>query len=106
MGGAPRQARQRRLADAPLLEKTIKEFAPQAVIHFAASIQVEESVREPLRYYRNNVANTLSLLDALASNRVNHFVYSSTAAVYGVPEKMPVTRMSPSTLSTPTGPPR
>jgi UDP-glucose 4-epimerase len=83
------------LADAPLLEKTIEEFKPQAVIHFAASIQVEESVREPLRYYRNNVANTLSLLDALAKNRINYFIYSSTAAVYGVPEKMPVDEHEP-----------
>jgi UDP-glucose 4-epimerase len=83
------------LADAPLLEKTIKEFTPQAVIHFAASIQVEESVREPLLYYRNNVANTLTLLDALANNRINYFIYSSTAAVYGVPEKMPVEENEP-----------
>lgn len=83
------------LADAPFLQKTIEEFTPQAVIHFAASIQVEESVREPLRYYRNNVANTLSLLDALANNHVNYFIYSSTAAVYGIPEKMPVDENEP-----------
>ena len=54
------------LADRGLLEKTVKEFRPDAVIHFAASIQVEESVRKPLLYYRNNVANTLNLLESVA----------------------------------------
>lgn len=78
------------LADTPLLNHTIKEFRPDAVIHFAASIQVEESVRKPLLYYRNNVANTLNLLEAMAESGVKYLVYSSTAAVYGIPEKMPV----------------
>ncbi len=78
------------LADPVLLNRTIGEFRPDAVIHFAASIQVEESVRKPLLYYRNNVANTLNLLDAMTENGVEFLVYSSTAAVYGIPEKMPV----------------
>jgi UDP-glucose 4-epimerase len=83
------------LADEALLEKTIKEFSPDAVIHFAAFIQVEESVREPLKYYRNNVGNSLTLLDILRRNGVNNFVYSSTAAVYGQPEKIPVEETVP-----------
>ena len=78
------------LADPILLRRTIRGFRPDAVIHFAASIQVEESVREPLKYYRNNVANTLNLLDAMAESDVRYLVYSSTAAVYGIPDKMPV----------------
>src|SRR5208283_906350 len=78
------------LADPVHLSRTIKEFRPDAVIHFAASIQVEESMREPLKYYRNNVANTLNLLEAMTENDVKYLVYSSTAAVYGIPEKMPV----------------
>ena len=78
------------LADPVFLKRTIGEFRPDAVIHFAASIQVEESVRKPLLYYRNNVANTLNLLDAMAENGVEFLVYSSTAAVYGIPEKIPV----------------
>ena len=83
------------LADRALLEKTVKDFRPDAVIHFAASIQVEESVRKPLLYYRNNVANTLNLLDAVAESGVKHFIYSSTAAVYGIPEKIPVDEGAP-----------
>jgi UDP-glucose 4-epimerase len=83
------------LADAELLDRTVKDFGPSAVIHFAAFIQVEESVREPLKYYRNNVANSLTLLDVLRKNNVSNFVYSSTAAVYGQPEKIPVEETAP-----------
>ena len=83
------------LADEALLERTVQGFSPEAVIHFAAFIQVEESVREPLKYYRNNVANSLTLLDVLRRNEVNNFVYSSTAAVYGSPEKVPVEETAP-----------
>jgi UDP-glucose 4-epimerase len=83
------------LADRGLLEKTVKELGPDAVIHFAASIQVEESVRKPLLYYRNNVANTLNLLESVADSGVKHFIYSSTAAVYGIPEKIPVDEGAP-----------
>ena len=64
-------------------------------MHFAASIQVEESVREPLAYYRNNVVNTLNLLEAMREAGVRHFIYSSTAAVYGIPEKIPVDEQAP-----------
>jgi UDP-glucose 4-epimerase len=83
------------LADRGLLEKTVKELRPDAVIHFAASIQVEESVRKPLLYYRNNMANTLNLLESVADSGVTHFIYSSTAAVYGIPEKIPVDEGAP-----------
>ena len=83
------------LADRGLLETTVKELRPDAVIHFAASIQVEESVRKPLLYYRNNVANTLNLLDSVADNGVKYFIYSSTAAAYGIPEKIPVDEGAP-----------
>jgi len=83
------------LADRGLLEKTVKELGPDAVIHFAASIQVEESVRKPLLYYRNNMANTLNLLESVADSGVKHFIYSSTAAVYGIPEKIPVDEGAP-----------
>ena len=57
------------LADAILLSDTLAAFRPEAVIHFAASIQVEESVREPLKYYRNNVVNTVNLLEAMVRQR-------------------------------------
>jgi UDP-glucose 4-epimerase len=83
------------LEDRLLLERTIADFRPEAVIHFAASIQVEESMREPLLYYRNNVVNSLNLLDALARADVRLFIYSSTAATYGIPEKIPVAETAP-----------
>jgi UDP-glucose 4-epimerase len=83
------------LADEALLDLVMKEFRPDAVIHFAALIQVEESVREPLLYYRNNVCNTLKLLNAMEKNGVRSLIYSSTAAVYGIPDIMPVDEAAP-----------
>jgi len=78
------------LADKDALERAIKAFRPDAVIHFAASIQVEESVRRPLEYYRNNLANTMNLVEVMTGNGVNNLIYSSTAAVYGIPATVPV----------------
>jgi UDP-glucose 4-epimerase len=83
------------LEDRVLLYKTLEEFKPDAIIHFAASIQVEESMREPILYYRNNVSNSLNLLDAAARGGVKLFVYSSTAATYGIPQEMPVVETAP-----------
>ncbi len=72
------------------LSELIKEFKPDAVMHFAASIEVEESVRNPTKYYRNNTVNTLNLLEAMIENGVKFFIFSSTAAVYGIPEEIPI----------------
>jgi len=83
------------LADTKLLNKTLADFKPEAVVHFAAFIQVEESVREPLKYYRNNVINSINLLEAMRENKINKFLYSSTAAVYGIPEIIPVDETAP-----------
>ncbi|MFA5354119.1 MAG: UDP-glucose 4-epimerase GalE, partial [Thermodesulfovibrionales bacterium] len=83
------------LADRPFLERVMREFKPEAVMHFAAFIEVGESVREPLKYYRNNTANTLNLLEAMTVNGVKRLIFSSTAAVYGIPEKVPVDEDSP-----------
>jgi UDP-glucose 4-epimerase len=83
------------LADRGSVTDALAAFRPEAVIHFAASIQVEESVCEPLAYYRNNVANTLNLLEAMRAAGVNRFLYSSTAAVYGIPERIPVDEQAP-----------
>lgn len=91
------------LADAASLDEAIRDFNPDALMHFAASIQVEESVREPLMYYRNNVANTLNLLEAMVNNGIRYLVYSSTAAVYGMPEAMPVTEETPMSPINPYG---
>jgi UDP-glucose 4-epimerase len=83
------------LADSSLLRETLSTFRPDAVIHFAASIQVEESVREPLKYYRNNVINSFNLLEAMSSAGISQLIYSSTAAVYGIPEIIPVNETAP-----------
>jgi UDP-glucose 4-epimerase len=78
------------LADTQLLQKTMKAFSPDAVIHFAASIEVGESVRQPMKYYRNNVINTQNLLEAMQLAAVGNLLYSSSAAVYGIPTAIPV----------------
>lgn len=83
------------LADRPLLEKTLIDFRPDAVMHFAASIEVGESVVRPLKYYRNNSANALNLLEAVGKAGVGKYIFSSTAAVYGNPETLPVTEDAP-----------
>ena len=83
------------LADKILLEKIIQDFEPDAVLHFAAFIQVEESVREPFKYYQNNVINTVSLLEAMIKNNINNFIYSSTTAVYGIPKEIPINEHAP-----------
>jgi UDP-glucose-4-epimerase GalE len=62
----------------------------EAVVHFAAFTYVGESVREPGKYYQNNLVNTLNLLECMRRNKVGRFVFSSTAATYGVPERVPI----------------
>src|ERR1700730_11934002 len=69
--------------DRELVAKTISQYGVTAIIHFAASIVVPESVGDPLGYYRNNTMNTCTLLDAAIKAGVKQFIFSSTAAVYG-----------------------
>jgi len=83
------------LADAKRLIDTIKSFDVAAVLHFAAFAYVGESVEEPGLYFRNNVANTLTLLEAMRTSAVRHIVFSSTCATYGVPERVPITESAP-----------
>jgi UDP-glucose 4-epimerase len=83
------------LADRPALGEALKAFAPDAVMHFAASIEVAESVGNPLKYYRNNTVHALNLLEAVREAGVRNFIFSSTAAVYGSPERVPVTEEAP-----------
>jgi UDP-glucose 4-epimerase len=78
------------LQNRDLLNDILQSFRPEVVIHFAASIEVEESVREPLKYYMNNVSNTLNIIEAMTKAEVRNFIYSSTAAVYGIPVRIPV----------------
>jgi len=83
------------LADSYSLDKALKRFKPEVVLHFAASIIVNESVAQPLKYYQNNTANTINLLRTVINAGVGRFIFSSTAAVYGIPEHVPVTEDSP-----------
>jgi UDP-glucose 4-epimerase len=83
------------LADKKRLKEVVKDFKPVAVMHFAASIEVAESVKKPLKYYRNNTANTLNLLEVLNEEGINKFIFSSTAAVYGEPKEVPVKETHP-----------
>jgi UDP-glucose 4-epimerase len=76
--------------DQQLVASLIATHAVEAIIHFAASIVVPESVAEPLRYYRNNTVNSRALIECAVENGVKHFVFSSTAAVYGEPERSPI----------------
>jgi len=83
------------LGDYQLLLKTLKQYSIEAVMHFAASIEVGESVQTPLKYYRNNLSTAETLLSAMEALGVDKFVFSSTAAVYGMPEKVPVAEDAP-----------
>ena len=83
------------LADKDLLRATIRSFAPDAVIHFAAFIEVNESVLKPLKYYINNTVNSINLIALMIEENVKNLVFSSTAAVYGAPEKVPVEESAP-----------
>jgi UDP-glucose 4-epimerase len=83
------------LSDTKLLKRTVEAFKPDAVMHFASFIEVGESVREPLKYYQNNVSNTINLLSVLSEHNVSNFIFSSSAAVYGSPEKVPITETEP-----------
>jgi len=83
------------LEDGKKLEQTINQFKPDAVMHFAAYIKVEESVKKPILYYYNNVSNTIQLLKILQTNQIDKMIFSSTAAVYGNPSHSPVTETDP-----------
>jgi UDP-glucose 4-epimerase len=82
------------LADYDLLVQTLRKYKIEAVMHFAAFIEVGESVAQPLKYYRNNFSATQNLLSAMETAGVGRFIFSSTAAVYGIPKEMPITENS------------
>ena len=87
--------------DLDFTTQTLKKYKIDAVMHFAAFIEVGESVTQPLRYYENNVSKTRTLLEAMEKAGVEKFVFSSTAAVYGMPETIPITE---DTLKAPINP--
>ena len=79
------------LNDRELLRKTMEDFGVDVVVHFAASINVGESVSDPAKYYHNNCVNGLNLLEAMNDAGVGKIVFSSSCATYGVPTKIPIT---------------
>ena len=83
------------LADKNLLKKIFKDSDFDLVMHFASFIDVAESVREPNKYYENNVINTLNLLNVMIEENVRNFVFSSTAAIFGEPEYVPIDENHP-----------
>ncbi|MGA2113661.1 MAG: UDP-glucose 4-epimerase GalE [Bryobacteraceae bacterium] len=83
------------IADTKRLAALLKESGAEAVVHFAAFIAVGESMREPARYFSNNVCGSLSVLAAMAEAGVRHIVFSSTAAVYGNPHATPIEETFP-----------
>jgi UDP-glucose 4-epimerase len=83
------------IKNSELVAQTIGQYKIKSVIHFAASIVVEESVSQPLKYYENNSVNAFKLVRTCIENGIEHFVFSSTAAVYGIPDTIPVAETAP-----------
>ena len=89
--------------DENLVEGVISQHGVESIIHFAGSVVVPESIRDPLAYYRNNTMTTRSLLNAAVKGGVNRFIFSSTAAVYGNPDQVPVPEHAPTRPLSPYG---
>jgi UDP-glucose-4-epimerase GalE len=83
------------LGEAARLDQALLARRIEAVVHFAAFSLVGESVREPAKYYQNNLVNTLTLLECLRRQGISRFVFSSTAATYGIPGRVPITEDEP-----------
>jgi UDP-glucose 4-epimerase len=89
--------------DGDLMRSLLERHAVDAIIHFAASVVVPESVSHPLDYYRNNTANSRTLIAAAIAAGVRDFIFSSTAAVYGNPAQVPVAEEAPPAPMSPYG---
>lgn len=83
------------IADQPLVEAALRDHGVKAIMHFAGSVVVPESVENPLKYYHNNSAKTRDLIESAVRVGVPHFIFSSTAATYGIPEESPVRETTP-----------
>ncbi len=89
--------------DQSLVASLIAEHKIDAIIHFAASAVVPDSVADPLGYYRNNTVNSRALIETAVRGKVRHFIFSSTAAVYGNPDRVPVAEDAPTLPMSPYG---
>jgi UDP-glucose 4-epimerase len=91
------------VGDQALVSRIVREHEVDAIIHFAGSIVVPDSVRDPLSYYRNNTVNSRALIECAVTGGVRHFIFSSTAAVYGDPAEVPVKEDAPTQPISPYG---
>jgi UDP-glucose 4-epimerase len=91
------------LADREKIQAALSSTRPDAVMHFAASALVGESMRDPSKYFRNNISNGLNLLDAMMTTRVERIVFSSTCAIFGPPERVPIDETAPARPINPYG---
>ena len=91
------------IGDAAFVDALLGEVRPAAVMHFASCIQVGESVAEPAKYYRNNLTATQVLLDGMRAHGVNRFIFSSTAAIFGDPQYVPIDEAHPKAPINPYG---
>ncbi len=91
------------IEDSDLVAKIIKECNIGAIMHFAGSVVVPESVDNPLKYYHNNTVKTRALLETVVTSGVRHFIFSSTAATYGIPDESPVREDMPTVPINPYG---
>lgn len=91
------------LTNREALVRILTDLNIKAVIHMAAFIEVGESVQQPLKYYQNNVGGTLALLEAMTACGVDHLIFSSTAAIYGEPEQVPIPETHPTNPTSPYG---
>lgn len=91
------------IEDEATIRATMRDEGVIAVMHFAGSVVVPESVSDPLKYYRNNTVASRSLIESAVASGVKHFIFSSTAATYGIPEQVPVSEDSPKVPINPYG---
>lgn len=91
------------IGDADLVSRVLAEHKVEAIFHFAGSVVVPESVENPLKYYHNNTANSRSLIESAVKGGVKHFIFSSTAATYGIPDVIPVKEDMPTIPINPYG---
>lgn len=91
------------VGDPKVLERIFKTYSIQAVMHFAASCLVGESVVNPLKYYQNNVAETVRLLQKMIDHHIKNFIFSSTCATYGIPNQATIDEKLPTNPITPYG---
>jgi len=91
------------IQDRERLDEVIKKYRPRAVVHFAAYAYVGESISDPGKYYRNNVAGSLTLIEAMRDHGIADIIFSSTCATYGIPDEIPLTEDHPQRPITPYG---